>query len=216
MQQNQIPDLNRPDQSRPARIEQLLPLFFVFLVCAFLVVLIVQNREKIIPFFSQGRINNFDEMIVADAFHSIRLENGQSWKLTYEQSHDTVFSGLVRHTSPIKLTSFTILTRDILVTTGDFSNPDLVNTNVTNHHFTWSSKNGETPAGTLNLLHTVPMNEVINQKLNAIRFGDFVIIKGWEVDRIEGWDKNRVLVGYWQDVGCNTTLVTDVQILKNP
>jgi hypothetical protein len=197
-----------------AIIEQLLPVILFALVGLVIIVFIFLNREKVTPFLTGKMINNFDEIQVSDGFHTIHLENGQTWKLTYEESHDTVFSGLVRHSSAIKESKFAILTRDILVTTDDFANPELVSTRVANHKFVWISLNSNAPSGKLNLLHTLPMNEDVNQLLDSIRSGDIVTIKGWEVDRIEGWDQDGKYVGYWQDFGCNTTLVTEVIITK--
>ena len=159
-----------------------------------------------------GHLQDFDSMIVSNGFHSISLENGQSWKLSYEESHSTSFSGIVRHTSEFQVSNFSILSHDILVTSGDFANPELVSTDVSNHRFVWRERSDSKPRGTINLLHTVPMNQEIFLQLQEIQNGDKVTIKGWEVGRIEGWNSEGKSVGYWQDSGCNTTLVTGVII----
>ncbi|KAF0112453.1 MAG: Uncharacterized protein FD147_49 [Chloroflexi bacterium] len=197
------------------RIEKVLLFLLVLLALVLLIVIIFMNNEQILRTLFPGRIYSFDEMIVTNGFHDIQLENGQSWRLSYEQSHDTNFSGIVRHTSPIELSTFSILTRDILVTSGDFADPNLVTTSVSNHRFLWKSLSSANPEGSINLLHTVPMNEEINQKLKDIHNGDTITIKGWDIYRIEGWDSNGNYIGYWQDSGCNTTLVTEVIITKN-
>lgn len=167
------------------------------------------------PSIQRVPVVSFDEMIVSDGFHHIELANGQSWDLSYEANHERNFAGLVRHTSVINEPAFSILSHDILVTSQDFANPDLVDTSVSNHHFTWRSPTLENPQGSINLLHTVPMNEEIRQQLDAIENGDTVIITGWDIYRIDGYDSNGNSVGYWQDSGCNTTLVIAVEILSH-
>ena len=59
------------------------------------------------------------------------------------------------------------------------------------------------------------MNEEIEQQLDAIEKGDTVLITGWDIYRITGYDSNGEYIGYWQDSGCNTTLVISVKILKS-
>lgn len=162
----------------------------------------------------QSSLDNYDKMVVTNGFHAISLPNGQSWTLSYEENHDTVFHGQVRHISPIDISKFAILSHDILITSGDFSDSDLVSTRVSNHRFIWHPKNGIQPDGSINLLHTVPINQDIFLKLKEIKNGDVVRITGWEILRIEGWNSIKEYEGYWQDAGCNTTLVTEVVIEK--
>ena len=119
----------------------------------------------------------------------MRFEDGKlAWNIQYEKKTNSLFTGSVRHISPIRMSEFSLLTHDILVTTGDYANPDLVRTNVINHHFSWLSLNGENPAGSIHLLQTVPKNETIYQQLLAIRDGDNVSITGWEILRIDFLD----------------------------
>ena len=157
-------------------------------------------------------LKNFDKMIVSDGFHKIDLASGQHFDLSYEQNHDRIFEGTVRHTSMDHENSFPILSFDILVTSGDFANSTLVSTQVENHHFSWVSLNSSQPQGTINLLHTVPMNQAVEEQLAKIKDGDHVIVKGWDILKIDGYSKNGEYIGYWEDSGCNTTLVTDVYI----
>lgn len=107
---------------------------------------------------------------------------------------------------------YPIISFDILVTSGDFASPTLVSTDVTDHHFTWVNLGKTSPQGTINLLHTVPMNQAVEDKLAAIKNGDTVIIQGWDILKIDGYDKEGNYIGYWTDEGCNTTLVTNVTI----
>jgi hypothetical protein len=214
MQLNHEQDDNQVD-SKSRGIEQLLTLILIVLLLVLFAVVVVKNKEKIIHSLFPGTIYNFDDITINNGYHEMSIDNGQTWQLSYEQDHDTTFTGTISHTSPINESAFAILTRDILVTTGDFADPKLVMTSVTDHHFTWRSLTDTTPRGTINLLHTVPMNEEINQQLDAIKNGDSVAIKGFEVYRIEGYDKNGEYIGYWQDSGCNTTLITEVKIIEN-
>ena len=76
--------------------------------------------------------------------------------LSYEADHERNFGRIVRHTSVINEPAFAILSHDILVTSEEFADPDLVNTSVMDHHFTWSAPTLSNPKGSINLLHTVP------------------------------------------------------------
>ena len=195
-------------------LEGVLWLVLVLLVLVLVFVLLQRNQEKIRLAFIRHQIGNFDELIVSEGFHKIQTDTGQTWVLSYEADRERYFSGTVRHTSIINESRFALLTHDILVTSGDFADPSLVETSVSNHHFTWMSKNDSIPSGTINLLHTVPMNHEIRQQLDSIQNGDKVLITGWDILSIEGYDQEGNYVGTWQDAGCNTTLVIEVKILE--
>ena len=160
------------------------------------------------PWFS-----DFSTMQVSDGFHKVSIPGGNHWEINYEASHEVIFQGFVQHNSPIREKGWEIMTQDILITTGDFSNPDLVYAKVSDHHFIYRYKTDIVPAGTINLLHTLPVNEDIDQQLQSIKPGDEVYIKGWEIYNLTGWDVENTPYGTWQDQGCNTTLVTEVVIL---
>jgi hypothetical protein len=157
-------------------------------------------------------LKDFNKMVVTGGFHHISIASGQHWDVSYEQNYDRVFEGEIRHISMNHEPNFPIISYDILVTSGDFSDPKLVSTSVENHHFTWISTSHNAPQGTINLLHTVPKDQVTEEKLSAIKNGDKVLIRGWDILRIDGYSKKDQYIGYWQDSGCNTTLVTDVTI----
>ena len=127
-----------------------------------------------------------------------------------EKPNYTTFSGLVRHASVIREGNFALLTHDILITTGDFANPKIVRTDVYDHHFTWVSSVSDHPQGTINLLHTVPLNDAIYQQLIKVSSGQRVTIRGAEVLRIEAYKPDGTLISYWQDSSCNTLVVTSV------
>jgi hypothetical protein len=109
-------------------------------------------------FVSFGSVRpDFKDYQINENFTRIQSGSGAYWTLTYERTTESVFSGLVRHASEIREGNFPFLTHDILITTGDFANPDVVRSDVYNHHFTWSAPPGSSPQGTINLLHTVPL-----------------------------------------------------------
>ena len=145
----------------------------------------------------------------------MRFEEGDRiWTIQYEKKTSSQFRGTVRHTSPIRLNEIPLLTHDILVTSGDYANPELVITNVANHRFRWQALTDERPTGKINLLHTVPKDESIYQQLLSIKSNDTVIITGWEILRIDALDSTEKPVLWWQDDGCNTLLVDGVEVIK--
>lgn len=203
--------INAPAQ--PNKFEGLLWIVLVGLLIALLAVLMQRNWQKISTFLGTEDPVNFDEAFTSKGIHDITLDSGRAYDISYETSSKRDFSGLVRHTSAIHESVFAILTFDILVTSADFADPDHVQTSVSNHHFTWMSTTDVYPQGTINLLHTVPINEEVNQALNSIKNGDTVIITGYDIYQIQGFDQQGEYIGFWQDTGCNTTLVTKVEIV---
>lgn len=170
--------------------------------------------------FSTGQITllwttipEFDTWKIDSSFTTVEDSGGESWKIRYESKNTTIFEGLVRHTSPINERAFPLLSHDILVTSGDFSDPSIVRTSVSNHRFYWYSEQQNRPQGTINLLHTVPSSEEIYQQLAEVRKGDRVRIKGIEILDINRYDQQGEFRGSWADAGCNTLLVTSVEIL---
>jgi hypothetical protein len=142
-----------------------------------------------------------------------REQRNQTWKISYETTQVSTFSGVVRHTSRINENQFPMLTHDILVTFGDYADSSLVRTSVNNHRFMWSSTTDTYPAGRINLIHAMPMNEEIVLDLYDIKYGDLVTIKGYEIYEIRFF-RNDQYAGKWKDAGCNTLLVSEVTILK--
>ena len=136
----------------------------------------------------------------------------QVWTIQYESFLHSSFTGQVRHISPIREGNFPFLTHDILVASGEFADPQKVSTSVVNHHFSWFSKDYPHPQGSLNLLHVVPLNEEIYQKLLSIQVGSSVSIGGREIQKINRLDGQGKPAFWWQDSGCNSLLVTAVEI----
>ncbi|PKN98166.1 MAG: hypothetical protein CVU42_13055 [Chloroflexi bacterium HGW-Chloroflexi-4] len=202
------------EPSRPHNFEGLLWMVLIILIIAVGSIMVYRNCLPITKALGFEGPLNFDLVMSSKGLHDITLENGRAYDISYETSYKRDFIGLVRHTSPIRETSFAILTFDILVTSGDFANPEFVNTSVSNHHFTWISKTNTQPNGAINLLHTVPLNEDINQALKTVQNGDKVRITGYDIYQIQGYNPEGDYIGFWQDTGCNTTLVTNVEILN--
>jgi hypothetical protein len=170
--------------------------------------------------FSTGQITllwttipEFDTWKIDSSFTSVEDSQGESWKIRYESKNTTIFEGLVRHASPINERAFPLLSHDILVTSGDFADSSIVRTSVSNHRFYWYSNQQNRPQGTINLLHTVPSTEEIYHQLAQVRKGDRVRIKGIEILDINRYDQQGDFRGSWADAGCNTLLVTSVEIL---
>jgi hypothetical protein len=197
-----------------SKFEGFLWIILCVLIFAIFGMLINRYKDEIKSSFFRAEIENYDEITVTDGFHHVELINGQSWDLSYEANRERNFAGVVRHTSMINEPEFAILSHDILVTSEDYANQDLVYTSVKNHHFTWSAPSLGDPKGRINLLHTFPLNDEVKQQLDAIKNGDTVVITGWDIYRITGYDSDGQYIGYWQDSGCNTTLVIAVEILK--
>ncbi len=151
-----------------------------------------------------------------DGYRYITQEHSNTeWYISYESDTINTFSGIVRHTSRINEGKFPMLTHDILVTSGDFSDASVVRTSVMNHRFFWSSRLPTRPNGTINLLHTFPLDEQVLTDLYAIDHGDTVTIRGYEILSIDR-RKNASFRGTWKDSGCNTLLVTEVIIHEEP
>jgi hypothetical protein len=158
--------------------------------------------------------NDFDNLSISNSYENISAEDIY-WEVQFEGLGESKFVGIVRHVSPIRLNDFRILTHDILVTTGDFSNPDIVDTNVIDHKFIWKSSQTSSPNGTINLLHAFPANREIYQELLQIQNWDMVKITGREIYNIKAYQIDETFLGTWQDAGCNTLLVESVTITQN-
>jgi len=155
------------------------------------------------PDFGGLTISDSKEQIAASELY---------WKITYEGLADSEFAGLIRHVSPIRQNPMRILTHDVLVTSGEYADPAIVNTSVANHRFRWRSTGTTRPQGTINLLHTVPANEEIYRQLLQIQVQDEVIITGREILTIKAYDQDGNYLGEWHDTGCNTILVNSVTV----
>jgi hypothetical protein len=162
-------------------------------------------------FFSGGL--DFGKLAISSDYKLFTAED-MRWHITYEKGK-TTFAGLVRHASPIRDHTLRIVTHDILVTSGDFANPKLVNTHVSGHMFTTVVGSGINPKGKVNLLHTVPRSKEIYDELRRVRSGDHVAITGWEIYDVKAFDPGGQFRGKWQDMGCTTLLVASVEFRQS-
>jgi len=154
---------------------------------------------------------DFDQLQSSNAYQDISLE-GDYWKVRYEGGAKSTYRGTVRHVGPIRNGDYKLLTHDVLVTSGDFADPEAVKTSVLNHKFSWHTDGPQRPQGKINLLHTVPNSETVHQQLLDIQTWDEVQITGWEIYAIYAFDEGGDEKGYWMDTGCNTLLVDSVSI----
>lgn len=160
-------------------------------------------------FFGLAKLD-FDTLTISDSYEEIAADGGY-WQVTFEGQGTSEFAGVVRHVSPFRDDRVCILTHDVLVTSGDFADPDIVSTSVFNHHFRWQSLGVQKPAGAINLLHTVPANEEVYRQLLEIRTWEQVVVAGREILTIKAYDGDGDFIGSWQDTGCNTLLVESVR-----
>jgi hypothetical protein len=201
-----------PSSSKRRRIRTLLTLIGIA-VAVLLLILAFQNRDRLLKLLVKPVvINNFDQVAIKDQMRTMTVPGGSFWVISYETQKDVSFSGLVGYTTPIHEANFAILTRDILLTNGDFSNPFIIEIQVADHRYHWISWHVPQPNGSIYLLHTIPLNEKIDKQLISIQSGDAVVIKGYDIYRIDSFDPNGNYLSYWQDAGCFTTLVTSVTI----
>ena len=155
---------------------------------------------------------DFDSLTISDSYDHFASDD-LTWRIAYERRESSQFAGVVRHVYGIRIRQLPILSHDILVTSGEFADPDVVSTSVSSHHFTWRSSSTTDPSGRIKLLHTVPANEEIYQQLLDIRSWDEVVITGREILKIETYDAGGNYVGEWHDTGCNSLLVQSVTIV---
>ncbi len=159
--------------------------------------------------------NDFDDLVISNSYEQISSDD-MYWEVQFESIIESKYIGIVRHASPIRIDEFRILTHDILVTTVDFSNPDIVDTTVIDHKFFWKSTEVTAPSGSINLIHAVPANKDIYQALLNIQSWDTVKITGREIYTIKAYQSDETFLGTWIDIGCNTLLIESVFVLKNP
>jgi len=157
--------------------------------------------------------NDFDDLVISNSYEKISSTD-MYWDVQFEGIGESKFIGTVRHVSPIRISEFRILTHDILVTTVDFANPDIVDTTVVDHKFFWKSATVSSPNGSINLIHAIPANKAIYQELLKIQNGDIVKITGREIYTVKAYQADESFLGTWIDTGCNTLLIESVSLLK--
>ena len=209
---------------QPTRLGGILGLFFEWAVslplsCGLILLIIVVVTGGFFYFRANTSFfglvgTDFDSLVISNSYQKIASDDFY-WEVQFEDQVHTKYIGTVRHVSPIRINEFKILTHDILVTTADFSNPELVDTSVANHKFIWKSINPDQPAGSINLIHAVPANKAIYQQLLSINNWDIVNISGREILTIKSFQIDETFLGTWMDTGCNTLLIDSVTVLNN-
>jgi hypothetical protein len=154
----------------------------------------------------------FAEITFSKDFTNVTMPDGRAWKIIFEKNTASKFTGVVRAVVHWREEPIPFATHDVLVTNGDYASPRLVSTRVHNHAVYYQWFDDSMPQGTINLLHIVPLNEEIYRQLLKIHEWNLVVIKGLEILRIEIYDKQGKFDSYFQDEGCNSILVTSVEI----
>ena len=149
---------------------------------------------------------------IENHYRHISAEDGRSWQVIFQWPWDSSFEGSVRHVSRWNDASMPFMSHDILVTSGDFADPEIVKTSVRNHHYFYTFS-GHRPKGEIRLLHIFPASSEVLDDLLAIENGEQVRIDGREIFLINVYDAQGNRVAYFTDMGCNTILVTEVTIL---
>jgi len=184
-----------------------LTLFFIILVGIF-----IYFRVNTSFFGLAGA--DFDSLVISYAYEKIESDD-MYWEVQFEGTGESKYIGTVRYAAPIRIKEFAILTHDILVTTADFANPEIVDTSVVDHKFIWKSRKVSAPTGSINLIHAIPANKEIYQAMLEIQKWDTVKITGREIFSVKAYQPDGTILGTWQDMGCNTLLVESVSVLKD-
>jgi hypothetical protein len=184
--------------------------FFIAIFVGIVSVLFIYTRLNTGLFGLAGA--EFDDLVIGNSYEFISSDE-LFWEIQFEGIGQTKYLGSVRHVAPIRVQEFSILTHDILVTSGEFSNPSIVNTSVIDHKFFWKSTNTSSPSGTINLIHAIPANKAIYQELLEINKWDTVEITGREILTVKAYQNDETFIGTWFDTGCNTLLVESVTIM---
>lgn len=156
----------------------------------------------------------FSKITFSKDFTQASMPDGRSWKILYEKDMPSTFSGVAReviHWREEQQIPFA--THDILITNGEYSSPERVTARVHSHTVYYEWYTDKMPQGSINLLHIIPLNEEIYRQLLQIRRWNFITIKGREILRIESFDRLGTPSAYFQDAGCNSILVTSVEIV---
>ena len=145
-------------------------------------------------------------------FTIVQIGGGTQWHIIYDQAGSSVFSGLVRYIAANRGLDFPILSHDVLVTSGDYSDPAVVAVSVVDHHLSWNTQTVTIPKGNINLLVIIPANTGIYDQLQAVHNGQQVKIVGRKIYKIDTFESDGTKGGTWQDSGSSTILVTEVAL----
>lgn len=100
--------------------------------------------------------------------------NGQTYYTDWGDSETA--TGYLRRIDRHYSKNMPIITYDLVVTTGDFSNPDIVElTHQGGGNYYWRAKTK--PSGTLVIYHTIPSGALPQSELDGLEEGDTVTIQ---------------------------------------
>ena len=101
---------------------------------------------------------------------------------SYDQS---IYSGDIRFVHRADLPGLPIVTHEVIITTGEYSDPEFVSiTPIKNGTMRWSAPS-RPETGSLDVLHFIPINKSVLQSLDEIEEGDVITVYGYtEEDRI--------------------------------
>jgi hypothetical protein len=150
---------------------------------------------------------------VENGYRSISAEDGRSWRVIFQWPWDSTFEGSVRHVSLWDDADMPFMSHDILVTSGEYADAERVSTSVRDHHYFYSY-GGRRPKGDISLLHIFPASQEVLEDLMGVALGDEVRIEGREIFLVNVYDAQGNRVAFFTDTGCNTILVTGVEVLS--
>lgn len=181
-------------------------------IAATVLLILLLFGERMNKLFFNAPLKDFDSVISSNGVHHLQIPSGEYWQIEYEQNHEINYTGSVSHISMDHEAIFPIISHDLLITSGDYANPERVAASVSNHHFSWNNLTESPLMGSIHLLHIVPINQQIFEKLINLRRLDEVSLTGWEIQQIDAYSSDHSYLGYWTDDGCNTILITAVEL----
>lgn len=126
-----------------------LPPFVLVSLFVFLVSVVVATSYRANTSFFGLSTPDFDNLRISEDCDSLDSA-GPCWNVVYESSEETVFVGDVRYIAPMRMWRIPFMTHNILVTSGDFSDPDKVETKVNGEALKWRSIGTPYPEGRIN------------------------------------------------------------------
>ena len=128
---------------------------------------------------------------------------GEDYVITLESETLSVYEGDVRAVRFYE--GEAPLIADILVTTGDYSDPEC-DVGQSGHQYYWRGCNPE--EGTITNIHAVPLTSQIADSVYNVEVWQRVAVVGLEVARIDFNDGR-----WWTDAGCNTLVIVELCIV---
>lgn len=144
---------------------------------------------------------------IIDIERGILDYDNKQYKATWGE--EKTYSGYVRYVGQAKNKYVPFMTNEVILTTGDFSDPSLVTIGpVRNHSTFWTAQ--KQPKGELYFIHCIPLDLSVLLALEGIKQGQWVELTGKQATDNAIYGPGDVL--YWQTLKAShpTFLVTDV------